>query len=78
MELLNRCTTRWLPATGSGLLASRSSRLLPSQLSCARGRAPSSSTTPRSSSRLCSRRFDHLPESSRPHTRRRGPTCLSK
>ncbi|PQM43339.1 60S ribosomal protein L18a-2 isoform X1 [Prunus yedoensis var. nudiflora] len=53
-ELWSRCTLRWLLATGSGFLVSRSSRLLPSRPNFARGKAPSNSTTPRSSSHWCS------------------------
>lgn len=75
-ELWSRCTLRWLLATGSGFLVSRSSRLLPSRLNFARGKAPSNSTTPRSSSHWCSGKCGHLPGSWRLHTRHRGPTCL--
>lgn len=76
MVLLNKCILRWHLATGWGFHASKSSRQLPSQLSFARGRVPSSSTTPKSNSHWCSRRLDHHPGSSRQHSRHRGPTCL--
>lgn len=74
--LLNRCTLRWLLVTGSVRTASRSSRLPPSRLSFARGRAPSSSTIPKSSSRWSSRRLGRQVGSSRPPTRPPGLTCL--
>jgi len=76
MVLLSRCTLRWRLATGLGFLASRSLRPLPSPLSFARERAPSSSTIPKSSFHWCSRRLDPQRGSSRQHTRHPGPTCL--
>ena len=76
MGLWNICTMRWLLATGSGLLASKSSRLPLLQRSFARERAPSSSTIPKSSFPWCSRRLGHQVGSWRPLTRRQGPTCL--
>ena len=78
MVLLSKCTLRWLPVIGLGLLASKLSRLQPSQLSFARGRAQNNSTTPRSSSPWPSGRSGHQPGSSRPPTRHQGPTCLCK
>lgn len=66
---------RWLLVIGSGSLASKSSRLPPSQPSFARGRAPSNSTTPKSSSHWSSRRLGRHLGSWRPHTRPRSPTC---
>jgi len=50
---------RWLLVTGSGSLASRLSRLPPSQPNFARGRAPNSSSTPKSSSHWSSRKLGH-------------------
>ena len=76
MELSNRCTPRWLLATESGSLASRLLRLRPSQLSYARGTAPSSFTTLKSSSPWCSKRWGHLAGSWRQPTRHQGLTCL--
>ena len=76
MVPLSRCTPRWLPATGFVTIASRSSKLLPSQPNYARERAPSSSTTPKSSSHWCTGRLGHQLGSWRPHTRPPGPTCL--
>lgn len=76
MVLLISCTMRWLHATGYVSHAFRLSRLPPSQLSSARGRAPNNSITPRSSSHWFSRKSDHQPGSSRPPTRPRSPTCL--
>lgn len=76
MALLNKCTLRWLLVTGCATTASKSSRQPPFPQNSARGRAPSNSTTPRSSSRWCWRRWGHHPGSSRPHTRRLGPTSL--
>lgn len=76
MELSIRCTLRWLLATGSGFLVSKSSRPPLSQLSFARGKVPSNSTIPRSSFHWFPGRSGHLPGSWRPHTRHQGPTCL--
>lgn len=73
---LSKCTMKWLLVTGLGALASKSSRLPPSQPSFARGRAPNNSITPKSSSHWCSRRLGHHLGSWRPHTRPRSPTCL--
>lgn len=78
MVLLSKCTMRWLLAIESGSLAFKLSRLPLFLRSYARGRAPSSSTTPRSSSHWCLRRLDHQLESSRPHTRQPGPTYSCK
>lgn len=75
MVLLSICTMRWLLVTGSGSLASRLSRLPPSQPNFARGRAPNSSSTPKSSSHWSSRKLGHHLGSWRPHTRPRSPTC---
>lgn len=72
----NRCTMRWLLVTGCDVLAFRSSKLPPYQLSFARGRAVNSFITPKSSSLWCSRKFDHPPGSSRPLTRHQGQTYL--
>lgn len=72
----NRCTMRWLLVTGCDVLAFRSSKLPPYQLSFARGRALNSFITPKSSSLWCSRKFDHPPGSSRPLTRHQGQTYL--
>lgn len=75
MGLLNKCTMRWRPAIGWGLLAFKSLRPLPSQQSSARGRAPSSSTTPKSNSPWCSGRWGPQQGSSGRHTRHPGLTC---
>lgn len=74
----NICTLKWPLATGSGPLAFKLSRLPPSQPNYARGKAPSNSTTPRSSSPWCSGRSDHQVGSWKLHTRHQGPTCLCK
>lgn len=75
MELWNRCTQRWLHVTGSASTASRSLRRPLFQLNCARGTAPSSSMTPKSSSRWCSGKSGHLLGNSRLHTRLQNLTC---
>lgn len=73
---LRQCTPRWLPVTGSGSLAFKSSRQPPSQPSFAKGRAASNSTTQRSSSRWFTGKSGHPPGSLKPHTRPKSPTCL--
>lgn len=78
MAVLSKCTLKWPPATVSATTASRSSRPPPSPPSSARGSPQSSSITPKSSSRWCSRRLGHPLESSRPLTRLQGQICLCK
>lgn len=78
MAVLSKCTLKWPPATVSATTASRSSRPPPSPPSSARGSPQSSSITPKSSSRWCSRRLGHQLESSRPLTRLQGLICLCK
>ena len=75
MVRLNKCTTKWHLVTESGVHASRLLRLPPSQLNFAKGRAPSSSTTPKSSFHWFSRRLGPQLGSSKQHTRHPSPTC---
>lgn len=74
--LWNRCTLRWLLATGFVTIASRSLRQPPSQQNYARGKVLSSSTTLRSSSRWYPRRSGHLVGSWRLLIRHPDLTCL--
>lgn len=76
MVLLNLCTTKWHHVIESGIHAFRSSRLLQSQPTFAKGRALSSFTTLKSSSHWFSRRLGPQPGSSRQHTRQQNQTCL--
>ena len=78
MVLLSRCTMRWLLATGSGSLASRSSKQLQSLTSFARGKAPSSSTAMKSSSPWFSGKLGPQPGSWRLHIRHPSRTCSCK
>lgn len=76
--LLNKCIPRWLLVIEFATIAFKSSRQPQSQLSFARGRAPSSSIIQRSSSPWCSGKWGHQPGSSKLHTRLLDLTCLCK
>jgi len=73
--LLNKCTTKWHLVIEWGVHASRLLRLPPFQPNFAKGRAPSNSSTPKSSSLWCSRRLGPQLGSSKQRTRHPSRTC---